>query len=89
MDFGEEEDFFDESSPDISGIKKVKDSHVGGTVEENVEDDFHGEIFRPKSGCVEKELCWMGLELCEEREIYGFSIVSNADSHGKIETVFL
>lgn len=90
MDFGDESDFFDERGPDISGINKIKEnSHIGGTIEETVEEDFQGEIFRPRSGCVEKELCWMGLELCEEKEILGFSIASNPDSHGKIETVFL
>ena len=50
-------------------------------------DDIEGELFHPKDDCIDKELCWMGVEVCEPREIKGFSINPNADSIGAIETV--
>lgn len=58
-------------------------------VNDVVYDSLHGEVFKPSEGCIDKELCWMGLELCEPKEIYGFSLSHNNTSVGKINSVFL
>ena len=44
-------------------------------------------MFETKQSCVDKELCWTGLELCEAKSILGFSFLPNTGSKGTIEAV--
>lgn len=46
-------------------------------------------MFATRDSCVDKELCWMGLELCEPKEIIGFEIHPTSESKGLIEAVSL
>ena len=50
---------------------------------------MNGQLFDVKQGCVDKQLCWMGVELCEAKSINGFNLLPNKDSNGVIETVII
>ena len=53
-----------------------------------VEEGFIGQNFNPNASCGDKELCWMGLQLCEPKEIYGF-VVENSSDDGQLLSVYL
>jgi hypothetical protein len=57
------------------------ESYIKRKVSESVD---HGQHFTTESSCVEKELCWMGLELCEAKPITGFSFLPDSNSNGVI-----
>ena len=68
---------------------KERETYISESIEDVVADELHGEIFETQRECVEKELCWMGLEVCEPQEIKGFALTPNAGSDGNIETVVI
>ena len=66
-----------------------RQTYIAESIEDIVDDELYGQIFETQRDCVEKELCWMGLEVCEPQEIKGFALTPNAGSDGIIKTVVI
>lgn len=66
-----------------------RNTYISETTEEIIDDNIRGEIFHTQDSCIDKELCWMGLEVCEPREIKGFALEPKPDSKGEITSVVI
>ena len=69
--------------------EREQQTYISDSIEDVVEDQFKGEVFETQRECVDKELCWMGLEVCEPKTIKGFSLTPNTGSQGVINSVVI